>query len=54
MYMYPYIYMYLEGRCNEAGARVSSVVPNDGIRGKGLKLKCRRFPMNIRKHVFLL
>lgn len=52
VYMYPYIYMYLEERCNEGGARVSSVVPSDSIRGKGLKPKHRRFPLNVRKHVF--
>lgn len=41
-----------EGRCSEDGTRVFLVVPNDSIRGKRLKLKHKRFPLNIRKHIF--
>lgn len=39
--VYPDIYMCLEGRCSE-----------DGARGKGLTLKHRRFPLDIGKHIF--
>lgn len=40
----------LQGGCKEDGARLFLVVPRD--RGKGHKLNCRRFPMNIRKCFF--
>lgn len=34
---------YLQGRCHEDGARLSSVVPNDGTRGNRHKLKHNKF-----------
>jgi len=43
---------YLKGVCKEEGASLFSVMPSDRPRGSGHKLKCRRFPPDIRKHFF--
>ena len=44
------VYKYLRGGCKEDGARLLSEVPSDRTRGNGHQLKCRNFPLNIRKH----
>jgi len=45
---------YLQGGCQEDGARIFSVVPSDRTRGKGHKLKPRKFQLNMRKNFFPL
>ena len=45
-------YKYLKGRCREDGARLFPVEPSDRTRGNGHKLKHRRVPLNIMKHIF--
>jgi len=47
-------YKYLEGGCQEDGARLSSVVLSERTRGNGPKLKCRKFRLNMRKNFFTL
>jgi len=47
-------YKYLKGGCQEDGARLFSVVPSNGTRGNGHKLKHKKLRLNMRKNFFTL
>ena len=47
-------YKYLQGGCQEDGARLFPVVPSDRTRGNGHKLKHRKLRLNTRKNFFPL
>jgi len=47
-------YKYLQGGCQEDGARLFRVVPSNRTRGNGHKLKPRKFQLNMRKNFFPL
>jgi len=47
-------YKYLQGGCQEDGARLFPVVPRDRTRGNWHKLKQRKFHLNRRKNFFPL
>jgi len=48
------VYKYLQGGCQENGARLFPVVPSDRTRGNRHKLKQRKFQLNTRKNFFIL
>ena len=45
---------YLQGGCQEDGARLFPVVPSDRTRGNGHKLKQRKLQLNLRKNFYPL
>jgi len=48
------VYKYLKGGCSEDGARLFPGVPSGRTRGSEHRLRCRRVPLNMRKHFFAL
>ena len=49
-----YLYVYIQGGCQEDGARLFPVVPSDRTRGNGHKLKPGKLQLNPRKNFFPL
>jgi len=47
-------YKYLNGGCQEDGAKLFSVVLSNRTRGNGHRLKLRKFHFNMRKNFFPL
>ena len=47
-----YTYKYLKGRCQDDGARLFSIVPNNRTSGNGHKLEQGKFRLNMRKNFF--
>jgi len=45
---------YFKGGCQEDGVKLFSVVPSNRTKGKGHKLKHRKFQLNMRKNFFTL
>jgi len=46
------VYKYLQGGCQEDGAKLFPVVPSNRTRGNGHKLRHKKFRLNMRKNFF--